>query len=282
MNGLTYQDIVTHKALTAEQLVKEAKKMVSYKADTCARSFVGNPILYHYMMAELCECKNAVGKSISDYFHEDPGYWLEQVEKRGRTGTLANRFFECIRISRCNVMFFKPSIAKWLYKTVGATHVLDPTAGWGGRMLGAWGLGIAYTGIDTNLSLKDPYEAMTAMLTRVKPGNLQMIFDDCLKVDFSKIDYDCVLTSPPYVNLEIYKHMTPWPTDDDYYKKFLIPLLDKCRASIRRGGRVLFNISPKMYTALTGKYGYQTCKASYDMLQQKRAGKDKQDKVYEW
>jgi hypothetical protein len=282
MTTLTYSDVVAHKTLSVEDLRAEANKLIKYKADACARSFVGNPILYHYMMAELCECKNKLGKSIRDYIEADLPYWMAQVEKRGRTGTLANRMFECVRVSRCNIAFFKPSIAKWLYKTVGATHVLDPTAGWGGRMLGAWGLGIAYTGIDTNLSLKEPYDAMMAMLTQIKPGNLQMIYEDCLKVDYSQIDYDCVLTSPPYVNLEIYKHMTPWATDADYYKQFLIPLIDKCRASIRRGGRVLFNISPKMYDDLTKKYGYQVCKADYDMLQQKRAGKDKMDRVYEW
>ena len=31
-------------------------------------------------------------------------------------------------------------------------RVLDP-AGWGGRMLGAWALGIDYTGIDTNINM---------------------------------------------------------------------------------------------------------------------------------
>ena len=32
-----------------------------------------------------------------------------------------------------------PKAAKHIYKKYGATSVLDPTSGWGGRMLGAWG-----------------------------------------------------------------------------------------------------------------------------------------------
>jgi len=282
MSSPTYEEVVLHKNLSPEDLKKEAKKLLDYDANENLRSFAGNPILYHYMMRELCECKNSHGKSIRSYIEEDTPFWMEQVRKRSRTGTLANRLFECIRVSRCNIAFFKPTIAKWAYKKFNATHVLDPTAGWGGRLLGAWSLGIGYTGIDTNLSLKKPYEEMTKMLSDLKPGNLTMVFEDCLKVDFSEIDYDCVLTSPPYVNLEIYKGMSPWANDEDYYKNFLIPLLNKCRQHIRREGRVLFNISPKMYDTLTKKYLYPVCKMSYNMLQQKRSGVDKQDKIYEW
>ena len=277
----TYEDVVNHKNLSPEQLAAEAQRMISYTGATSARSFIGNPILYHYMMTELCECKNKHGLSIREYI-VDIDFWMAQVEKRKRTGTMANRLFECIRVSRCNIAFFKPTIAKWMYKTAKATHVLDPTAGWGGRLLGAWSLGISYTGIDTNLNLREPYESMTKMLTGIKPGNLKMIYDDCLKVDFSEIDYDCVLTSPPYVNLELYRGMTPWINDDDFYRNFLIPLINKCRKYIRREGAVLINISPKMYATLTGKYMYPHCKIAYDMLQQKREGVDKKDKIYEW
>ena len=42
--------------------------------------------------------------------------------------------------------------------------MLDPTAGWGGRMLGAWALGIDYTGVDTNTNMKIAYDNMMDML----------------------------------------------------------------------------------------------------------------------
>jgi tRNA1(Val) A37 N6-methylase TrmN6 len=108
-----------------------------------------------------------------------------------------------------------------------------------------------------------------------------MIWADALTVDFSAIDYDCVLTSPPYYNVEIYECMTAWKTEEDFYKTFLIPLIDKSRKHIRRNGMVCFNISPAMYKKLI-KFGYEASRFELPMLQQKVQGKDKADKLYIW
>ena len=75
--------------------------------------------------------------------------------------------------------------------------------------------------------------------------------------------------------------MTQFESNKVFYEKFLIPLISKCLAHIREGGRVCFNISPKMYEDLL-KHGFRTCDEEYDLLQQKRLGKDKQDKIYIW
>jgi hypothetical protein len=204
---------------------------------------------------------------------------IKRAEKLNRTGTPPNRIFEANRFNNA-VVFFKASTAKWLYKKFGATAVLDPTAGWGGRMLGAWALGIDYTGIDTNTNMTEAYQGMVDRL----PDNnseLSLIFDSCLDVDFSKINYDFVLTSPPYVNLEMYENMTKYESNEAFYKKFLIPLLDKCLKHIKNGGYVCFNISPKMYADLL-KFGYRAADLEEDLLQQKRLGVDKEDKIYCW
>jgi tRNA1(Val) A37 N6-methylase TrmN6 len=145
-------------------------------------------------------------------------------------------------------------------------------------MLGAWALDIEYTGIDTNTNMIEAYQAMVDKLDSDK---LTMIFDSCLDVDFSTIDYDFVLTSPPYINLEVYENMTPYESNASFYKKFLIPLLNKCLANIKNNGYVCFNISPQMYSDLL-KFGFRACDTEVDLLQQKRLGTDKQDKIYCW
>ena len=108
-----------------------------------------------------------------------------------------------------------------------------------------------------------------------------MIWESCLETDFSLLDYDFVLTSPPYINLEVYENMTLFESNKVFYEKFLIPLIDKCLKHIKNKGRVCFNISPKMYDDLL-KFGFRPCDEDYDLLQQKRLGKDKQDKIYCW
>ena len=189
---------------------------------------------------------------------------------------------------------FKSTTAKYLYKKYSVKSVLDPTAGWGGRMLGAWALGINYTGIDTNTNMKSAYDRMikylgnysefnNPLIQEEQSGKLEMIWQSALDVDFSKLDYDFVLTSPPYVNLEIYEHMAVWDSDEAFYKGFFIPIWQKCVDNIQTGGHVCFNISPKMYDDAVAN-GLPVCDDEEDLKQQlgQQTGKKKQDKIYIW
>ena len=150
-------------------------------------------------------------------------------------------------------------------------------------MLGAWSLDIAYTGIDTNTSLKPAYDGMIECIRENgwDISKLNMIWESCLTADFEAIDYDFVLTSPPYINLEQYPNMTKWDSNKAFYKDFLIPLLNKCLRHIKRKGKVCFNISPKMYDDLLS-YGFRKADEEFDLLQQKKGGRDKCDKIYVW
>ena len=279
----TYADVLAERRLSPEALSKEFAKLKSYKVDLKSRCFAGNPILYHFQLDNLCRVKTKVG-SLYEIMQDDKKRvdWWEKVNRYAygsRPSAPATRYFELFRRLTGCVAFFKPTVAINVYKQVRATAVLDPCAGWGGRLLGAAAIGIPYTGIDTNVSLKPGYDEMVAKLD-IK--NTQMLWSNALEVDFSTIDYDCVLTSPPYINLEIYVGMTPFSSDDEFYTKFLIPLINKCRNNIRRAGMVCFNISPPMYEALTTTYAYDKCSSEVPMLQQKVRGKDKEDKVYCW
>ena len=110
-----------------------------------------------------------------------------------------------------------------------------------------------------------------------------MIWASCLAVDYSKIDYDFVLTSPPYSNMELYRKMTPWESDTIFYQTFLIPMWEKCCRHIKKGGKVAINMSPKMYNDSL-KLGLTPCDLEEDLLQQlgQKMGKKKQDKIYIW
>ena len=148
-------------------------------------------------------------------------------------------------------------------------------------MLGAWALDIDYVGFDTNKTLVYPYGAMMLDLPKSE-SNLSMRWESSLDADFTGIDYDFVLTSPPYINLEVYPGMTPFESKDKFYKDFLIPLIDKCRKHIKPGGRVCFNISPPMYKDLTKVFKYQEAAEAVPLLQQKVQGRDKGDLIYVW
>lgn len=303
-----YQTILTDKQLTLEEVRKEFKKLCDYPALTNERKFAGNPLLYHYMLDVLCQVKNAQGSSIKEQAENEERrqYWFEQMRKVQRTGTVATRFFECLRLCQYGINFFKPTVAKFLYRKYQVTRVLDPCAGWGGRLLGAMALpNVDYIGIDTNLLLRPCYNALIKdilpkshhfkTLTGKQDGEyfksdiwrhegrqFKMIWESSLVVPFDTLHYDFVLTSPPYFNLEVYPGMTPYESEKIFYEGFLIPLIQKCIDYCAKSGWVCFNISPKMYATLTETYGFRKCNVMEEMLQQKRFGKDKADKTYCW
>jgi hypothetical protein len=104
-----------------------------------------------------------------------------------------------------------------------------------------------------------------------------------MEVDFSKIDYDFVFTSPPYENLELYEGMAPWKSEADFYS-WLIALIQKCRDSIVPSGAVCFNISIPMYVKLTQKYGYSQCHEKFPLCNKKsnRGKTQKEEFCYTW
>ena len=282
----TYQSVIESKRLTADEMTKALKTLKKFKPGAeSPRCFAGNPVLYHFMIDALCrvKVKNGSFKELmdSEELREDMWAKANKYANGSRENNLPLRLFEMWRRMNGAIVFFKPTTAMYLYKKYNAKSVLDPCAGWGGRMLAAWALDIDYVGFDTNTTLVYPYGAMMLDLPKSE-SNLSMRWESSLDADFSEIDYDFVLTSPPYINLEVYPGMTPFESKATFYKDFLIPLIDKCRKNIKRGGKVCFNISPQMYRDLTEVFKYEKATEAVPLLQQKVQGKDKGDMIYVW
>lgn len=297
LDSVTITDVENHKLISNDDLNRDLKNLKNFDATENLNNFYGNPFLYHFQFKNLLNCKREKGKTIYELY-ADKSAWsklIDSARKRNRGGrTAAGNVFECFRINLGSIVMFKSTTAKYLYKKYSVKSVLDPTAGWGGRMLGAWALGINYTGIDTNTNMKSAYDRMMKYLSNYsefnnplieekQSGKLEMIWQSALDVDFSELEYDFVLTSPPYVNLEIYEHMAVWDSDEAFYKGFFIPIWQKCVDNIQAGGHVCFNISPKMYDAAVAN-GLPVCDDEEDLKQQlgQQTGKKKQDKIYIW
>ena len=294
LEDVTIKDIEDHKLRTVDALNHDLNNLLKFDANNNEISHAGNNFQYHYQFNNLLKCKRQDGKTIYDIYN-DKEQWdklIAQTNKRSwPRPSAASKIFECFRVNLGAIVMFKATTAKYLYNKYNAKSVLDPTAGWGGRMLGAWALDIDYTGIDTNINMKPAYDGMIDMLNNrsthalfdFKQSNLQMIWQNALDVDFSQLNYDFVLTSPPYVNLELYEHMELWESDQHFYTEFFIPLWQKCIDNIKANGHVCFNISPQMYDDAI-KHGLKPCDNEEDLLQQMgpKKGKKKQDKIYIW
>jgi hypothetical protein len=119
------------------------------------------------------------------------------------------------------------------------------TAGWGGRLVGACALNVPkYIGIDNNPALKDPYRKMTEFLKPHTKTEMDIRIEDALRVDYSKIDYDMVFTSPPYYDLEIYgdSRKPVYDTKEKWDNEFYRPLFETTYRHLAKDGHYCLNI----------------------------------------
>ena len=148
------------------------------------------------------------------------------------------------------ISVFRPSIAMSIYDRFKPTSVLDFTMGWGGRLVGACALDVPrYIGVDSNTNLREPYKQMVSFLKPLSATKTTLFFRDALSVDYDKLDYDMVLTSPPYFNIERYANQ-PNRTKENWISEFYEPLFKKTFAGMKRGGHYCLNIPEEIYRAV--------------------------------
>lgn len=100
-----------------------------------------------------------------------------------------------------NISLFKPSIAKLIYEkyTLEDDVIFDPSAGWGGRMLGAAALQRKYIGIDPLTA-----NSINILSSQLNLNNIKIIHGKSEDVLLGENMIDFVFTSPPYYDLEKY------------------------------------------------------------------------------
>ncbi len=279
-NGIKYEDILNCKNISDDKVLKEFEKLKKLKCDGNKNSFCGNPIIYNYVFENMLNTRRDTKKykTLKEIFdnEEDKKKLIDSAIRANRRSKLDYLdpvdLYELHRNYYGSINTFKPCSVKYLIDKYSATKVLDWTAGWGGRLLGSRASNCDYIGIDTNIDLKDGYDKM------INKFGGYMIWESCLDVDFSTIDYDFVLTSPPYINLEMYENMTLFDNKETYYKKFLIPMIKKSLKHIQNNGYVCINISDYMYDDYE-EYGGIPAIDKID-LQQQMGGKANKEIIY--
>ena len=175
-------------------------------------------------------------------YYDDPKYKNMSLEDKQR---------RIYALYYGSVNIFKPSVAKWLcdkYLMRGFTGgvppiVLDPFAGFSSRMLGCVASGCKYIGIDSNVNLREGYDEI---ITELELSNsTEIIFQDCINLDYSKYEYDMVLTSPPYFNIEIYSYMNKKSKSE--WITFYIKIFTKIFDNLKLKGYMIINVNNEIY-----------------------------------
>jgi 16S rRNA G966 N2-methylase RsmD len=142
---------------------------------------------------------------------------------------------------------FRPQMAKMIVNNLTGTRVLDPCAGWGGRMLGSLSADVEmYTAFEPNT---ETYNGLCKLVKFLGVENRVTLYkDSALNMNNYDIQpVDIVLTSPPYFTLEVYSHEeTQSITGCTSYKmwvdKFLNPLVNLSISKLNPSGWSCWNV----------------------------------------
>lgn len=232
-------------------------KTIGCKIKTGARARVGNRVVDAFTLEERLHAKGDQGVSFYEFWEcRDHFAKKEYVKKmlsfyKERKTSTIRKYRYIFNLYFSNIAIFSPLKAMDIYCKVKGSRVLDFTMGWGGRLVGACALGMeAYYGVDINTHLKTPYTKLQRFLESDKDHStkIKLQFKDALKVDYSKLDYDCVLTSPPYYDIEVYRGKQPtYKTKEEWHTKFYKPLFERTYKHMKKGGHYCLNVNEEIY-----------------------------------
>jgi hypothetical protein len=152
---------------------------------------------------------------------------------------------------------FPPHVARdWCnrYKLARHHRVLDPCAGWGGRMAGCSVVVDSYTGYEPATLTAAGLVRMAEFINRARGGVFEATIKCCPFEDsIEQPDtYDFAMTSPPYYDSEIYSDeptnsLNRYKTFDEWVSGFYCPMIDKTMRQLKAGAPFVFNIGDRRW-----------------------------------
>lgn len=142
-------------------------------------------------------------------------------------------------VKECSL--YKPTLAYTFIKYFNAKKVLDLSAGWGDRLLGAMAAGVqVYHGYDPNMDMKEHYNKMIDMFKKDNQ-DIRVMNQPMDEVNVLTEYYDLFHTSPPFFDKEIYslektQSTSKYKTLDDWLTLFLFEYVKKGWAGLIKGG----------------------------------------------
>ncbi len=260
--------------LSNEELNKEFKRLIDKDPDDIINengefknsSSLGNNIYRHFLGKEYFSAKGEKKtKSLYEVFNNDEllmkvlknrmgyCYSTEDGEERPYCFTISDSMIlQGIRSSAYgyNVSLFKPLIAKFLYKEYAKKRIFDYSSGWGSRALAAMSLGIEYYGVDPLTA-----EGINKMMKFFNGSGF--VIKGCSedKSIYKNIPIvDCIMSSPPYFDLEIYsdddtQSINRYREYENWIKEYWGKTVKNCLSILEEGGYFIFVAKNKV-----GKY----------------------------
>ena len=162
--------------------------------------------------------------------------------------SLVKKYYYCYGLCFGRINAFKITNALQIYNNYSPkVAVMDPFCGFGGRLVAAMMKNINYIGIDLNKDLEPGYNKLLNDFREKTTSKIELLFQDSNTIDYSayKNKYDMVFTSPPYENIEIYKHSEKKTIEE--WSKFYKEVFQKLWDSLEPNGTYIININESIY-----------------------------------
>lgn len=152
---------------------------------------------------------------------------------------------------------FPPHVARDFctrYKLSRSSHVLDPCAGWGGRMTGVSVVVDNYTCFEPATQTALGLGKLAAFINRMRGGGFNAEVN-CVPYEegsLRKSHYDLAITSPPYYDSEVYSDedtnsLNRYASFEEWCEGFYLQLIDRTMYQMKPGAPFIFNIGDRRW-----------------------------------
>lgn len=284
------------KNYSLSEIDKEMNKLIeigqnAYKMSP--RSRIGNNVVDYFTFTERLETKGKYNASFYDFvanldefkkkkFIQNMLKYYEDVKNKNKTKNeyIVMKEVYNICISAINIM--RPLVCMEIYAKYKPKCVLNFCAGWGGSLVGACALNIEkYIGIEINNNLKEPYTDLCNYLkTKTLKTEITMIFDNAVNIDYSKLEYDLVFTSPPYYFIEKYQNNPIYNSKKDMDELFYKPVFTNVYNGLQTNGIFIINVCKEIYDNILVKL-FGEAHEIYEFKKSKRQN-EYSENIYSW
>jgi len=217
--------------------------------------YASDALTSHFSETVRIRCRFGKGKwgkpSFHDVWHNpDTRRQIEQKATKFDKITKSEALREAMYDYAFGCNFYNPAFCLWVYRALAKLlktgpdkiRILDPSAGWGDRLVAACAFGAdQYHGYDPNSELREPYDTILEKFGPRKAGRYSVTTGRFEAATVPAESYDIVHTSPPFFDLEDYpaeggNTARQHPVYQDWLNDFYEPYLKKAWNALRPGG----------------------------------------------
>jgi tRNA1(Val) A37 N6-methylase TrmN6 len=250
------------KNITIEAIDKEMNELIKIGNNAyniSSRIRTGNNIVDYFTFTQRLHTKGKYNinyfefiSNIEEFKHkkfiQNMLHYYDTVKNKSKKKNEYIVYKEVYNICISAINIIRPLVYMEIYSKYNPKSILDFCAGWGGAAVAASALNIInYTGIEINNNLKEPYNKLIEYLDKKSSTQINMIFDNCLNVDYNNLYYDFVFTSPPYYFIQKYENNIDYASKREMDELFYKPIFKKVFDGLQNEGYFIINVCKEVY-----------------------------------